>query len=45
MKDNRLTLWNIIDRLQRRLEQDGVSPSTANKVIALAIRQVASTSR
>jgi hypothetical protein len=38
---NDLTLWNIIERLQRRLERDGVSPANTDKAVALAIRQLA----
>ncbi|HEU0032492.1 MAG TPA: hypothetical protein VFQ53_17790 [Kofleriaceae bacterium] len=38
---NDMSLWSIIERLQRRLERQGMSPSTADKAVALAIRQLA----
>ena len=36
-----LSLWSIIERLQRRLERQGMSPAAADRVLALAIRQLA----
>jgi len=38
---NDLSLWSIIERLQRRLERQGMSPSTADKAVAQAIRVLA----
>lgn len=38
---NELTLWSIIERLQRRLERQGMSPATADRAVALAVRQLA----
>jgi hypothetical protein len=38
---NDLSLWSIIERLQRRLERQGLPPSTADRVVALAVRQLA----
>jgi hypothetical protein len=36
-----LSLWSIIERLQRRLERQGMSPAAADRVLAVAIRQLA----
>jgi hypothetical protein len=38
---NDLSLWSIIERLQRRLERQGLSPAAADKAVALAVRQLA----
>ena len=35
------SLWSIIDRLQRRLERQGMSPAVADRALSLAIRQLA----
>lgn len=40
-----LSLWSIIERLQRRLERQGMSPAAADRAVAIAIRQLALTSR
>ena len=39
---NDLTLWSIIERLQRRLERQGMTPATADRALSLALRQLAS---
>ncbi len=36
-----LSLWSIIERLQRRLERQGLSPAEADRAVALAVRQLA----
>lgn len=36
-----MTLWSIIERLQRRLERQGLSPSAADRTIELALRRLA----
>jgi hypothetical protein len=36
-----LSLWSIIERLQRRLERQGLSPAAADRALAIAIRQMA----
>jgi hypothetical protein len=36
-----LSLWSIIERLQRRLERQGLSASAADRAVALAVRQLA----
>jgi hypothetical protein len=36
-----MSLWSIIERLQRRLERQGMSPSAADRAVSLAIRQLA----
>ncbi|MEO8699314.1 MAG: hypothetical protein ABI867_04695 [Kofleriaceae bacterium] len=36
-----LSLWNIIERLQRRLERQGMTASAADHAVALAVRQLA----
>jgi hypothetical protein len=42
MKPNSdLSLWSIIERLQRRLERQGMSPDAADRALSIAIRQLA----
>ena len=36
-----LSVWSIIERLQRRLERQGLSPAQADRAVALALRQLA----
>jgi hypothetical protein len=36
-----MSLWSIIERLQRRLERQGMSPSAADRTISIAIRHLA----
>jgi hypothetical protein len=36
-----LSLWSIIERLQRRLERQGMTPAAADKAVALAVRHLA----
>ena len=36
-----MSLWSIIERLQRRLERQGMSPSDADRAVSIAIRQLA----
>jgi hypothetical protein len=38
---NDLSLWSIIERLQRRLERQGLSAPAADRAVALAVRQLA----
>jgi hypothetical protein len=38
---NDLTLWSIIERLQRRLERQGMTPASADRALSLALRQLA----
>jgi hypothetical protein len=38
---NDLSLWSIIERMQRRLERNGLRPSDADRAVALAIRSLA----
>lgn len=35
-----LTLWNIIEKLQRRLERQGLSPRATDRAVTLAVRQL-----
>jgi hypothetical protein len=42
---NDLSLWSIIERLQRRLERQGMSPRAADRAVALAVRQLATQGR
>ena len=35
-----LSLWSIIERLQRRLERQGLSGASADRALALALRQL-----
>jgi hypothetical protein len=37
------SLYSIIDRMQRRLERSGMSPATADRAVALALRSLAAT--
>ncbi len=39
---NDLSLWSIIERMQRRLERNGLRPSDADRAVARAIRSLAS---
>ena len=39
--DNDLSLWSIIERLQRRLERQGMTPKAADQMVSLTIRQLA----
>jgi hypothetical protein len=38
---NDLSLWSIIERLQRRLERQGLSPAEADRAVAQAVRVLA----
>ncbi len=38
---NDLSIWSIIERLQRRLERQGMSAAAADKAVAVAVRQLA----
>jgi hypothetical protein len=38
---NDLTLWSIIERLQRRLERQGLTPHAADHAVSAAIRHLA----
>ncbi len=38
---NELTLWSIIERLQRRPERQGMSAAAADRAAALALKQLA----
>jgi hypothetical protein len=35
--ENKMTVWSIIERLQRRLERQGLPPNTADAAIARAV--------
>jgi hypothetical protein len=39
------TLWSIIERLQRRLERQGLTPASADRVLSTALRQLATSNR
>ena len=36
-----LSVWSIIERMQRRLERQGLSPAAADRAVAAALRQLA----
>lgn len=36
-----LSLWSIIERIQRRLERQGMTPAAADRALAIALRQLA----
>lgn len=38
---NDLSVWSIIERLQRRLERQGLSPKEADRAVTLFVRQIA----
>jgi hypothetical protein len=38
---NDMTVWSIIERLQRRLERQGMSPKAADRAVAIALRTLA----
>jgi hypothetical protein len=38
---NMMSLWSIIERLQRRLERQGWSPADTDRAVALAVRELA----
>jgi hypothetical protein len=38
-----LSLWSIIERLQRRLERQGMTPASADRALSVALRQLATT--
>jgi hypothetical protein len=40
---NDLSLWSIIERLQRRLERQGMTAAAADRAVALAIRSLVAT--
>jgi len=37
---NDLSLWSIIERLQRRLERQGLSADAADRAVAIAVRHL-----
>lgn len=38
---NDLTIWSIIERMQRRLERQGLSAQAADRMVTIALRQLA----
>ncbi len=38
---NDLSLWSIIERLQRRLERQGMSAAAVDRTISIALRTLA----
>lgn len=37
---NDLSVWSIIERMQRRLERQGLTPAAADRAVAAALRQL-----
>jgi len=37
---NNLSVWSIIERLQRRLERQGMTPAAADRAVAIALRSL-----
>lgn len=37
---NDLSVWSIIERLQRRLERQGMTPKAADRAVAIALRSL-----
>jgi hypothetical protein len=42
---NELSVWSIIERLQRRLERQGMSAAAADRAVTIALRKIALGSR
>ena len=42
---NDMSLWSIIERLQRRLERQGLSAAAADRAVAIAVRQLVAGAR
>jgi len=40
-QQSELSLWSIIERLQRRLERQGMAPADADRALAAALRTLA----
>lgn len=40
MKSNHLSIWSVIESLQRRLERQGISGAAADRAVAEAIRSL-----
>ncbi|HEY4059841.1 MAG TPA: hypothetical protein VGM39_24670 [Kofleriaceae bacterium] len=38
---NDMSIWSIIERLQRRLERQGMSAQAADRAVSVALRQLA----
>jgi len=38
---NDLSLWSIIERMQRRLERQGMTAAAADRAVAIAVRRLA----
>ena len=38
---NVMSLWSIIERLQRRLERQGLSANDTDRAVAQAVREIA----
>lgn len=38
---NDMSLWSIIERMQRRLERQGMRPVEADRALTIALRQLA----
>ena len=38
---NDMSVWSIIERLQRRLERQGMEPAEADRAVAAALRSLA----
>lgn len=38
--ENNMSVWSIIERLQRRLERQGMSPREADRAVAVALRSL-----
>jgi hypothetical protein len=39
--ENNMAIWSIIERLQRRLERQGMNPQQADRAVAIALRSIA----
>lgn len=40
MNANNLSVWSIIESLQRRLERQGITGAAADRAVAAAVRQL-----
>lgn len=39
--ENTMTVWSIIERLQRRLERQGMTPADADRAVTAVLRTLA----
>lgn len=40
---NDLSVWSIIERMQRRLERQGMTPASADRMVSMVLHRLATT--